>query len=87
LVREHRDCWPVEGLHHVLQVSTRGYRAWASRATSQRDRMDIRVLGHMRRQAETAIFQYINGLDNLPQRRSYLGGITPSHSTPRWHSG
>jgi putative transposase len=39
-----------------------------------------------RRQAETAIFQYINGFYNPRRRHSYLGGISPSHSRPRWHS-
>jgi putative transposase len=30
-----------------------------------------------RRQAEAAIFQYINGFYNTPRRHSYLGGISP----------
>jgi transposase InsO family protein len=30
-----------------------------------------------RRQAETAIFQYINGFYNTRRRHSYLGGISP----------
>ncbi len=30
-----------------------------------------------RRQAETAIFQYINGFYNSRRRPSYLGGISP----------
>ena len=30
-----------------------------------------------RRQAETAIFQYINGFHNPRRRHSYLGGISP----------
>jgi putative transposase len=32
---------------------------------------------HTRRQAETAIFQYINGFYNARRRHSYLGGISP----------
>ncbi len=31
----------------------------------------------MRRQAEAAIFQYINGFNNSRRRHSYLGGISP----------
>ena len=31
----------------------------------------------MRRQAEAAIFQYINGFYNSRRRHSYLGGISP----------
>lgn len=49
-IHEHRDRWPVEGLCRVLQVSTRGYRAWASRATSRRARTDLKVLAHIRAQ-------------------------------------
>ena len=30
-----------------------------------------------RRQAEAAIFQYINGFYNTRRRHSYLGGISP----------
>ncbi len=30
-----------------------------------------------RRQAETAIFQYLNGFYNTRHRHSYLGGISP----------
>ena len=37
------------------------------------------------RQAETAIFQYINGFYNARRRYSYLGGISPWLSRPRWH--
>lgn len=43
---EHSDHWPVEGLCPVLQVSTRGSRAWALRLTFQLDRTDLSaVLG------------------------------------------
>lgn len=40
----------IEGLCRVLQESTRGYRAWASRPTCQRDRTDLKVLAHIREQ-------------------------------------
>jgi transposase InsO family protein len=33
--------------------------------------------GLSRRQAEAAIFQYINGFYNTRRRHSYLGGISP----------
>ena len=49
-VHEHRDCWPVERICRTLQVSTRGYRAWASRPTCRRDRTDMKVLAHIREQ-------------------------------------
>jgi putative transposase len=49
-VQEHRDRWPVERLCRVMQVSTRGYRAWVSRPACQRDRTDLKVLAHIREQ-------------------------------------
>jgi putative transposase len=49
-VHEHRDRWPVTGLCRVVQVSTRGYRAWAARPACQRERTDLKVLAHIREQ-------------------------------------
>ena len=49
-VHEHRDRWSIEGLCRVLQVSTRGYRAWAARPVSQRDQTDLKLLAHIREQ-------------------------------------
>lgn len=49
-VQEHRDSWSVERLCAVMQLSTRGYRAWVSRAACQRDRTDLKVLAHIREQ-------------------------------------
>jgi putative transposase len=49
-VQAHRDRWPVERLCAVMQLSTRGYRAWASRPACQRDRTDLKVLAHIREQ-------------------------------------
>lgn len=49
-VHEHRGRWSVEGLCRVLQLSTRGYRAWVARPVSQRARTDLKVLAHIREQ-------------------------------------
>ena len=49
-MHEHRDRWPVTGLCRVVQVSTRGYRAWAARPVCQRERTDLKVLAHIREQ-------------------------------------
>lgn len=49
-MHEHRDRWPVTGLCRVVQVSTRGYRAWAARPACQRERTDLKVLAHIREQ-------------------------------------
>lgn len=47
-IRAHRDCWPTADLCLVLQVSTRGYRAWVSRPMCERQRTDLKVLAHIR---------------------------------------
>lgn len=47
-IREHRDRWPIVRLCRVLQVSTRGYRAWVSRPLCERQRTDLKVLAHIR---------------------------------------
>ena len=49
-MHEHRDRWPVTGLCRVVQVSTRGYRAWAAQPACQRERTDLKVLAHIREQ-------------------------------------
>ena len=49
-MHDHRDRWPVTGLCRVVQVSTRGYRAWAARPACQRERTDLKVLAHIREQ-------------------------------------
>ena len=49
-VHGHRDRWSVTGLCRVVQVSTRGYRAWAARPACQRERTDLKVLAHIREQ-------------------------------------
>jgi transposase InsO family protein len=40
-------------------------------------RTDLAAEMATRAQAETAIFQYINGFYNTRRRHSYLGGISP----------
>ncbi|GAN91768.1 transposase [Gluconobacter frateurii M-2] len=47
---EHRGRWPIESLCRVLQVSTRGYRAWVCRPVCQSQRTDLKVLAHIREQ-------------------------------------
>ena len=54
-MHEHRDRWPVTGLCRVVQVSTRGYRAWAARPVCQRERTDLKVLARRIADAGVAI--------------------------------
>ena len=44
----HRDRWPIVRLCRILQVPTRGYRAWVSRPMCERQRTDLKVLAHIR---------------------------------------
>ncbi|MFH7813198.1 MULTISPECIES: transposase [Acetobacter] len=48
LIHGHRHEWPIERLCRVLQVSARGYRAWTSRPACQRQRIDLKILVHIR---------------------------------------
>ena len=45
---EHRHDWSIERLCQVLQVSTRGYRAWKVRPVRLRQRIDLKALAHIR---------------------------------------
>ncbi|AQS89609.1 integrase [Gluconobacter albidus] len=47
-IREHRHDWSIERLCQVLQVSTRGYRAWKVRPVCLRQRIDLKALAHIR---------------------------------------
>lgn len=45
---EHRHDWSIERLRQVLQVLTRGYRAWKVRLVCLRQRIDLKALAHIR---------------------------------------
>ena len=45
-----KKVWPVEILCRVMQVTSRGFRAWKVRAMSQRQRDDMVILAHIREQ-------------------------------------
>jgi len=45
---KHRHDWSIERLCQVLQVSTRGYRAWKIRPACLRQRIDFKALAHIR---------------------------------------
>ena len=48
--QDWRHLWPVTGPCRVVQVSTRGDRAWAARPACQRECTDLKVLAHIREQ-------------------------------------
>ena len=49
-----KKVWPIELLCRVLQVTSRGYRAWRARPMSRRQRADLVFLPHLRRQISSA---------------------------------
>ena len=53
-----RHIWPVEMLCRVMRVSTRGYRSWRTRPMSQRARMDMKMLAHIREQYGLSLCSY-----------------------------
>lgn len=53
-----RHVWPVEAICRVMRISTRGYRSWRTRPTSQRARTDMKVLAHIREQYNLSLGSY-----------------------------
>ncbi|WP_152477368.1 IS3 family transposase [Roseovarius sp. THAF9] len=57
-VEEHRGAFPIDRLCQVLNVSTRGLRAFRSRPASRRQRMDMVVLAHIKEQSRLSLGSY-----------------------------
>lgn len=49
-IREWRHVWQITTMCRVMEVTTRGYRAWVNRPMSVRARGDLRVLAHIKDQ-------------------------------------
>lgn len=49
-IEEHRSHLPVERLCQILDVTSRGYRSWRKRPISQRQRDNMVILAHIRKQ-------------------------------------
>ncbi len=56
-VDEHRHQVPVERLCRIMDVTSRGYRAWRSRPISQRHN-DLVLLAHIREQHRLSLGSY-----------------------------
>jgi len=54
-VHSWRHVWPVEMLCRMLLVSPRGYRSWRTRPMSQRARMDMKMLAHIKDQYKLSL--------------------------------
>jgi len=57
-VDEHCTQVPVERLCRILNVTSRGYRAWRGRPVSQRQRNDLVLLAHIREQPRMSLGSY-----------------------------
>ncbi len=66
-----RKAWPIELLCRVLQVTSRGYRAWRDRPMSQRQRDDMVILAHIREQRRLSLGSY--GRPRMTEELQELG--------------
>lgn len=57
-IEQMKKAYPIEMLCRVMQVSSRGLRAWRSRPLSERARLDLVLSAHIRAQAKLCNFSY-----------------------------
>ena len=57
-VEEQRGAFPINRLCQVMNVSTRGLRAFRSRPASRRQRTDMVVLAHIKEQSRLSLGSY-----------------------------
>ena len=57
-VEEHRDTFPAARLCQVMDVSSRGLRAFRSRPASRRQRSDLVTLAHIKEQSRLSLGSY-----------------------------
>lgn len=70
-VEEHRHQLPVYRLCQIMDVSSRGYRAWRSRPLSKSQRTDMVVLAHIRKQFALSLGSY--GRPRMTEELKELG--------------
>ena len=57
-IEEHRYDFPTNRLYHVVDVSTRGLRAWCTRPASRRQWSDLVTLAHIKKQSRLSLGSY-----------------------------
>jgi transposase InsO family protein len=57
-IEENRAALPTDRLCRIMNVSSRGYRAYRSRPISQRQREDMVLLAHIREQHRLSLNSY-----------------------------
>ncbi len=70
-VQEHCSHIPAERLCHIMNVTSRGFRAWRSRPASQRQREDMVLLAHIREQHHLSLGSY--GRPRMTQELKEMG--------------
>lgn len=58
LIEENSKYFPVERLCRMLDVTSRGFRAWSDRPVSTRQRYDMVLLAHIREQHHLRLGSY-----------------------------
>ncbi|WP_085982725.1 IS3 family transposase [Octadecabacter arcticus] len=66
-----KEVWSVEFLCRIMQVTSRGFRAWRKRPMSQRQRDDMVLLAHIREQHRLSLQSY--GRPRMTEELQELG--------------
>jgi len=66
-----KEVWPVEFLCRIMQVTSRGFRAWRSQPMSRRQRDDMVILAHVREQHRLSLQSY--GRPRMTEELQELG--------------
>ena len=70
-MEEHRPQFPVHRLCQIMDVTSRGYRAWRRRPLSKRQRQDMVILAHIREQYRLSLKSY--GRPRMTQELQDIG--------------
>jgi putative transposase len=70
-IEDNHRMLPIERLCQIMNVSTRGYRAYRSRPISQRQREDMVLLAHIREQHRLSLHSY--GRPRMTEELKELG--------------
>jgi putative transposase len=66
-----KEAWSVEFLGRIMQVTSRGFRAWRDRPMSQRQRDDMVLLAHIGEQHRLSLQSY--GRPRMTEELQELG--------------
>ena len=76
-IKENRASLPTERLCQIMNVSSRGYRAYRSRSVSPRQREDMVLLAHIRIQHSLKPEQLWSAGDDGRAVRDWSGSWSP----------